>query len=65
MREHSLLAVIQELEPDQIIAMSMEELIEFLKDKGKNRFENPEEIAAYLKKIARSSYLLDKAMADP
>ncbi|EAM1016505.1 IS110 family transposase [Brevibacillus invocatus] len=59
------LAVIQELEPDQIMAMSMQELIEFLQDKGKNRFENPEEIATYLKKIARSSYRLDKAMADP
>jgi transposase len=59
------LAVIQELEPDHIMAMSMEELIEFLQDKGKNRFENPEEIATYLKKIARSSYRLDKAMADP
>lgn len=59
------LAVIQELEPEQIMAMSMEELIQFLQDKGKNRFENPEEIAAYLKKIARSSYRLDKAMSDP
>lgn len=59
------LAVIQELEPEQIMTMSMEELIQFLQDKGKNRFENPEEIAAYLKKIARSSYRLDKAMADP
>lgn len=59
------LAVIQELEPEQIMAMSMEELIEFLRDKGKNRFDNPEEITAYLKKIARSSYRLDKAMADP
>jgi transposase len=59
------LAVIQELEPDHIMAMSMEELIEFLRDKGKNRFENPEEITTYLKKIARSSYRLDKAMADP
>lgn len=59
------LAVIQELEPEQIKDMPMEELIEFLQDKGKNRFENPEEIAAYLKKVARSSYRLDKAMADP
>lgn len=59
------LAVIQELEPEEIVAMSMEELIEFLRDKGKNRFDNPEEIATYLKKIARSSYRLDKAMADP
>lgn len=59
------LAVIQELEPEQIMTMSIEELISFLQDKGKNRFDKPEEIAAYLKKIARSSYRLDKAMADP
>lgn len=59
------LAVIQELEPEQIMSMSAEELILFLQDKGKNRFAKPEEIAAYLKKIARSSYRLDQAMADP
>lgn len=59
------LAVIQELEPEQVVNMSMDELIAFLQDKGKNRFDNPEEIAAYLKKIARSSYRLDKAMANP
>jgi transposase len=59
------LAVIQELEPEQIATMPLEELIEFLRDKGKNRFENPGEIAAFLKKLARSSYRLDKAMADP
>lgn len=59
------LAVIQELEPEQIAAMSIEELIDFLKVKGKNRFNDPEEIAKYLKKLARSSYRLNKAMADP
>jgi len=59
------LAVIQELEPEQIVSMSLEELIAFLQDKGKNRFDNPEEISTYLKKIARSSYRLDKTMADP
>lgn len=59
------LAVIQELEPEQIADMSIEELIEFLQEKGKKRFENPEEIAKYLQKLARSSYRLDKAMADP
>ena len=59
------LAVIQELEPEQIMNMSMEDLIDFLQDKGKSRFDKPAEIAAYLKKIARSSYRLDKAMADP
>lgn len=59
------LAVIQELEPEQIVSMSIEELIDFLKEHGKNRFNNPEEIAEYLQKIARSSYRLNKAMADP
>ena len=59
------LAVIQELEPEQIATMPLEELINFLQDKGKNHFENPEETAAYLKKLARSSYRLDKTMADP
>lgn len=49
------LAVIQEMETEQIMNMSMEELIAFLQDKGKNRFDQPDEIAAYLKKSARSS----------
>ena len=59
------LAVIQELEPEQIVEMPMEELINFLRDKGKNRFKNPEEVAQYLQQLARSSYRLNKAMADP
>ena len=42
------LAIIQELEPEQIAQMSIEELIEFLQEKGENRFENPEKIAKYL-----------------
>ncbi|SDF36236.1 IS110 family transposase [Sporolituus thermophilus] len=59
------LAVLQELEPEQIATMSIEELVDFLKAKGKNRFDNPEELAAYLQKLARSSYRLDKLLADP
>lgn len=59
------LAVIQELDPEQIADMPINELIEFIKDKGKNRFANPEEIASYLQKIARSSFRLHKAMTDP
>jgi hypothetical protein len=53
------LAVIHEHEPKQIVAMSLKEFIDFLKEKGKNRFDHPNEIAKYLKKIARSSFLLD------
>ncbi|WP_246079611.1 transposase, partial [Paenibacillus piri] len=45
--------------------MSIQELVEFLNDKGKNRFKNTEEIATYLQKLARSSYRLDKTMQDP
>ncbi|TDF87693.1 IS110 family transposase, partial [Paenibacillus piri] len=59
------LAVIQELEPEQVANMSIQELVEFLNDKGKNRFKNTEEIATYLQKLARSSYRLDKTMQDP
>jgi transposase len=59
------LAVIQELDPEQIAAMPINELIDFIKEKGKNRFTDPEEIALYLQKIARSSFRLHKTMADP
>lgn len=59
------LAVIQELEPEQIVAMPLEELVNFLVDKGKNRFEDPEETARELQKVARSSFRLDKVMKDP
>lgn len=59
------LAVIQELEPEQVVEMPLEDLIQFIQDKGKKRFENPDEIAQFLQKVARSSFRLDKAMADP
>ncbi|XJZ27743.1 IS110 family transposase [Bacillota bacterium Lsc_1132] len=59
------LAVIEELEPETIAEMSIEDLVKFLQNKGKNRFENPEELAKYLQKLARTSYRLDKAMQDP
>ena len=59
------LAVIQELEPEQVVEMPLEDLVQFIQDKGKNRFENPDEIAQFLQKVARSSFRLDKAMADP
>lgn len=58
-------AVIEELDPETIAEMPLEELIEFLQEKGKNRFAAPEEIAKYLQKLARNSYRLDQTMADP
>ena len=59
------LAVIQELEPETITTMSLQELVDFIQEKGKNRFQNPEEVASYLQKLARSSYRLNKTMQDP
>lgn len=59
------LAVIEELEPEQICEMPMEDLIDFLQQKGNNHFADPQQIALDLKKIARSSYRLNKGMADP
>lgn len=59
------MAIMEELEPETIAEMSLEELVEFLQDKGKNRFEKPEEIAKYLQKLAKSSYRLNNAMQDP
>ncbi|MFC4356323.1 IS110 family transposase [Chryseomicrobium palamuruense] len=59
------LAVIEELDPETIAEMDMDELILFLQEKGKNRFAEPEELAKYLKKLARSSYRLNATMEDP
>jgi len=59
------LAVVEELDPETIAEMSIEELVEFLQEKGKNRFEKPEELAKFLQKLARSSYRLNKVMQDP
>jgi hypothetical protein len=59
------LAVIQEFAgAEDIVNMSMEDLIAFVVESGKNRFENPQEVAQALQKAARSSYRLPKAMAD-
>ncbi|MDQ0217402.1 pyridoxal/pyridoxine/pyridoxamine kinase [Peribacillus cavernae] len=59
------LAIIEELEPEAIVEMPMEELVDFLQEKEKKQFENPEEVAKYLQKLARSSYRLNKTMQDP
>lgn len=59
------LAVIQELEPEQIAAMPLEDLVALLVDKSRNRFADPEQTARELQKVARRSFRLDKVMQDP
>ena len=45
--------------------MSDDDMINFIMDKGKSRFSNPEQNVKLLKKIARDSYRLDKLAYDP
>lgn len=60
------MAVVEEfLSTDEIVDMPLEELVEFIQQKSKNRFNDPAEVARALKKAARSSYRLSKALADP
>ncbi|WP_212963342.1 IS110 family transposase, partial [Cohnella xylanilytica] len=49
---------------ENIIDMSVDDLVAFVARCGKNRFENPQDVAQALQKAARSSYRLPKAMAD-
>ncbi len=61
----SSLAVMEEIESvEQLVGMPLDELIEFLVIRGKNRFDDPEAVARALKKAARSSYRLPDSMAD-
>ena len=51
--------------PDQIAETSLEDLLNFISKKGKNRTRNPEEKIGILQKAIRSSYRLDKTHYDP
>lgn len=53
------------LTPDEIASMPLEDLINFICEKGKNRFPNPESTAKLLQKACRDSYRLDKSLYDP
>jgi len=60
------MAVVEEfLSPDEIAAQPLEELISFLEQKSKNRLVDAEGMAKALQKAARSSYRLNKSLADP
>ncbi|MFD1413420.1 transposase [Oceanobacillus jeddahense] len=49
---------------EELVDISLDELINFLIRHGKNRFDDPEATARSLKKAARSSYRLSDSMAD-
>lgn len=59
------IAVITEFfSTDDIVDMSLDELADFIMEKGKNKFDNPERIAKELQAAARSSYRLSKTVND-
>jgi len=50
--------------PEEIVNMPLENLVEFIKSKSKNRFEDCTEVANTLKKACNDSYRLDKLSYD-
>jgi transposase len=49
---------------DEISSMDVSVLADFLREKGKNRFPDPEGVAKCIQKAARSSYRLSKCVED-
>ena len=49
---------------DTLAYMDLHELTEFLREKGKNHFDDPEKVAKAIQKAARSSYRLPKTVND-
>ena len=50
---------------DDITYSSIDELVTFVSEKGKNRFSDPVKTATLLQKAARDSYRLDKVLYEP
>ncbi|NMA50038.1 MAG: IS110 family transposase [Tissierellia bacterium] len=50
---------------DDITYAPLDELVTFVKEKGKNRFADPQATAKLLKKAANDSYRLDKVLYEP
>lgn len=49
---------------DEIGAMDVADLADYLKEKGRNRFPDPEHVARCIQKAARASYRLSKCIED-
>lgn len=53
------------LSTEEIIDMPIEQLVEFICEKGHNRFPDPQKTAKLLQTAARNSYRLDKCLYEP
>jgi transposase len=59
------LAIYEEFDSaDELAYMDLEELTNFIKEKGENRFPNPDEVAKSIQAAARGSYRLPKTVND-
>lgn len=62
---HAILEMLSEkYSLDEIATMELSALADYLKDKGRNRFPDPERVANCIQKAARASYRLSKVMED-
>lgn len=63
--QHYGTCVYDEFESVEALAkMDLQELTDFIMEKGKNRFPNPDSVAKAIQKAARSSYRLPKTVND-
>ena len=53
------------LSTEEIVDMPMEKLVEFICEKGRNRFPDPQKTAKLLQTAASNSYRLDKCLYEP
>ncbi len=59
------LTVYEQFESAEVLAnMDLQQLTDFIMEKGKNRFPDPESVAKAIQKAARSSYRLPKTVND-
>src|SRR5699024_408530 len=49
---------------EELAQISLEDLADYLREKGKNRFPDAKLVAKYIQKAARTSYRLDKVVED-
>lgn len=62
---HALMEMLSEkFSLDDIAAMEVADLADYLRDKGRNRFPDPERVARCIQQAARASYRLSKVVED-
>lgn len=58
------ISLLTDFEVEDLVQMPEEELIDFLIDKSRDRFTDPEDYAAQIKKLARNCYRVNKRVSD-